>query len=53
MTSQKINVIGSVNYISYWLTSFGTLAMKGDSFFFSFSFEVYPIDGRSSLFGAF
>ena len=53
MASQKINVIGSFNYISYRLTSFGTLVMKGDSFFFPFSFEVCPIDGRSSQFGTF
>ena len=53
MTSQKINVIGSFYYISYRLKSFGTLVMKGDSFFFPFSFELCPIDGRPRQFGAF
>ena len=32
MTSQRIKLIGSFNYIPYWLTSFDTLLMKGDSF---------------------
>ena len=32
MASQRIKLIGSFNYIPYWLTSFDTLLMKGDSF---------------------
>ena len=49
----KINVMSIFNYISYWLTSFGTLLMKVDSFSFSFSFEGWSVDSSSGQFGAF
>ena len=35
MISQKINVMSSFNYISYRITSFGAIVMKGNSFFHS------------------
>ena len=33
MISKKMSVMSSFSYISYWLTSFGTLVMKENSFF--------------------
>ena len=38
-----MNVMSSFSYISYWLTSFGTLVMKENSFF----------NGRSGQLGSF
>ena len=49
MTSQKINVMSSFNYISYRLTPFSTLVMKGNSFFYSDLKVVLLVAAPASL----
>ena len=51
MISQKIYVMSIFNYITYQLTSFGTLVMKEK--FFSFRLEGCLSGGRSGQFGTF
>ena len=43
--------MNSFNYISYWLTSFGTLVMKGNSCFHSDLKAVLVVNAPASLEG--
>ena len=49
MTSQKINVMSSFNYIFYWLTLDSKLVIKGNSFFYSDLKVVLLVAAPASL----
>ena len=49
MTSQRIKVMSSFNYISYWLTLDSKLVIKGNSFFYSDLKVVLLVAAPASL----